>query len=184
MLQDKVTTDLAPILSDPTLLSALATSHPSYTSSQVPLSEQLSSNIALATHVQETANKLTQLREQTQALLLQHTTLSSQWRRKQSDMDKALEPWSPKAKYQRLVASIVEQEAIVRAIEESFLEGGSHLGAYGDEGFYSAGGHGTAKASDRDIGDWVKRIRENVQILEMRKEMRERWDEGRVGGWR
>lgn len=95
--------------------------------------------------------------------------------------------------YQRLAASIAEQEAVVKAMEESFLEGG-HSGAaeggpenfYGEDGAGASGGRGGGRgmASDRDVGDWVKRIREGVQTLEMRKEMRERWDEGRVGGWR
>ena len=102
-------------------------------------------------------------------------------------MDKALEPWSPKAMYQRLVAGIAEQEAVVRAVEESFLEGSSRASGLGKEDFYGSGhnaGHGAGKASDREVGEWVRRIRDEVQTLEMRKEMRERWDEGRVGGWR
>jgi hypothetical protein len=92
-------------------------------------------------------------------------------------MDIALQPWSPKAMYGRLVSGIAEQDAIVRAVEESFLEEG---GGGGEEYGHNAVG----MASEREVGDWVKRIREGTAVLERRKESRARWDEGRVGGWR
>lgn len=91
-------------------------------------------------------------------------------------MDVALQPWSPKAMYGRLVSGIAEQEALVKAVEESFLEDGG-AEAYGRE-------HETGMASEREVGDWVKRIREGTAVIERRKENRARWDEGRVGGWR
>jgi hypothetical protein len=74
--------------------------------------------------------------------------------------------------YQRLVSSISEQEALLRAMQESFLEGSSSDDT----------GHG--KASEKEVTDWVRRIRESATTLEKRREMRARWDEGRVGGWR
>lgn len=78
--------------------------------------------------------------------------------------------------YGRLVSSIAEQEALVRAVEESFLEGG---------GVEECGRDVRAgMASEREVGDWVKRIREGTAVLERRRESRTRWDEGRVGGWR
>lgn len=78
--------------------------------------------------------------------------------------------------YGRLVSSITEQEAVVRAVEESFLEEG---------GVEESGRDARAGiASEREVGDWVKRIREGTAVLEKRKESRARWDEGRVGGWR
>lgn len=88
-------------------------------------------------------------------------------------MDIALQPWSPKAMYARLVSGIAEQEAIVRAVEESFLEDGvvEHYG-------------GVGTAGEREVGDWIRRIREGTAVLERRRESRARWDEGRVGGWR
>lgn len=104
--------------------------------------------------------------------MLQHTSLQTQWRRKQTEMDEALAPWGPRAMYQRLVASIQESEAMLTAVQESFLEGG------GNE--YS----GDGKATEKEVTDWIKRIRENATSLEKRREMRARWDEGRVGGWR
>jgi hypothetical protein len=78
--------------------------------------------------------------------------------------------------YGRLVSGIVEQEALIRAMEESFLEE-SGMGNYGRE-------NAAGMASEREVGDWIKRIREGTAILERRKESRARWDEGRVGGWR
>ena len=91
-------------------------------------------------------------------------------------MDDALSPWGPRAMYQRLVSSISEQEALLRAMQETFLEGS------GEEDPYSSGGNG--KASEKEVAEWVRRIREGTTTLEKRREMRARWDEGRVGGWR
>lgn len=85
--------------------------------------------------------------------------------------------------YQRLVASIGEQESILAAVFESFLDGGTDESsdyAAGDLG----GGARDGKASDKEVADWIKRIREGATVLEKRREMRARWDEGRVGGWR
>lgn len=78
--------------------------------------------------------------------------------------------------YGRLVSGIAEQEAIVRAIEESFLDEGA-VDEYGRD-------NAAGKASEREVGDWIKRIREGTAVLERRRESRVRWDEGRVGGWR
>jgi len=95
-------------------------------------------------------------------------------------MDEALAPWGPRAMYQRLVAGINEQEALLRAVYESFLEGGP-----AEQEYYGGGGAtGNGKASEKEVTDWIKRIREGTTVLEKRREMRARWDEGRVGGWR
>lgn len=90
-------------------------------------------------------------------------------------MDDALSPWQPRAMYQRLLASISEQESLLRAMMDSFLDGGSQDGYYG-------GGDG--KATEKEVTEWIRRIREGATTLEKRREMRARWDEGRVGGWR
>ena len=71
---------------------------------------------------------------------------------------------------------MVEQEQFVRALEESFLEGGAPTGV-GD-------GAGEGKAGDREVAEFLKRYREGVKTLVLRGERRARWDEGRVGGWR
>jgi hypothetical protein len=82
-------------------------------------------------------------------------------------MDAALAPWSPKALYQRLSASISEQEAVCRAVEESFLEEEHH-----------------GRATEKEVADWVRRVRAEAAKLAARREAKARWDEGRVGGWR
>ncbi|PGH29381.1 hypothetical protein GX50_07861 [[Emmonsia] crescens] len=168
-LKDKSTTDLHSILQNPTLLNSLATTHPAYPATQAHLTTLLTANKQLATHLLSLETHLQGLRASTQSLLLHHQSLELSWRKKQSEMDAALEPWSPKALYQRLVAGIAEQEAVCRAVEESFLESDQ-----GSEG----------KASEREVVEWVRRVRGEGARLESRREMRARWDEGRVGGWR
>ncbi|KAI1917728.1 hypothetical protein LOZ12_001824 [Ophidiomyces ophidiicola] len=167
-LRDKSTNDLQSVLSEPLLLNALANTHPSYPASQSHLLALLHANKSLAAHALELESHLSSLRSSTETLLLQHQSLELSWRKKQTEMDTALAPWSPKALYQRLVAGIAEQEAVVRAVEESFLEGDLHHGV----------------AGEREVVEWVRRVRSESAKLEMRREARARWDEGRVGGWR
>lgn len=167
--------DLHTLASSPEHLSALAQSHPSYASSLAPLDQLLTQNVAAAQQLQVLENQLSTLRQQTAQLLLNHTSLQTQWRRKQAEMDDALSPWQPRAMYQRLLASISEQESLLRAMMESFLEGG------GDDAY---SGTSDGKASEKEVTEWIRRIREGATTLEKRREMRARWDEGRVGGWR
>ena len=172
VLQDKAVSDLQSILADSALLGALACEHPSYAQSLVPLENALAANMTQVQQVQQTESHLSKMRDEVQALLLQHTTLSAQWRRKQGEMDSALEPWSPKSMYQRLVAGIGEQESLVKAVEESFLDGDGHSES------------GSGKATEKAVSDWIRRVRDGTVLLEKRREARARWDEGRVGGWR
>jgi hypothetical protein len=164
-------------LNNPSLLASLASHHPSYQSSLVPLESAIQANLALSQQVSQLEAQLRQLRDETGQLLLNHTSLQTQWRRKQSEMDDALAPWGPRQMYQRLIASIGEQEALLRAMQESFLEGGNPGDAY-------YGSTNDGKAGEKEVTEWVKRIREGATTLEKRREMRARWDEGRVGGWR
>jgi hypothetical protein len=119
----------------------------------------------LANHLNSRSDELSALRASLTNKLLHLHKLERQWRQKQTEMDDALDPWSPKALHARLVASIQEQEQLCAALEESFLEG-------------------DGKASEREVADWVKRYRENRKTLGLRKEKRARFEEGRVGGWR
>ncbi len=80
-------------------------------------------------------------------------------------MDNALSAFSPKSLYQRLAQAVQEQEQVCQALEDSFLEG---------EG----------RAAEREVADFVKRYREARKLVVLRRERKERWDEGRVGGWR
>lgn len=175
-LQEKPLSELQPLLNNPALLASLAATHPSYSSSLVPLQSAVQANVQLAQQLTQVENQLRQLRDETAQLLLNHTSLQTQWRRKQTEMDDALSPWGPRQMYQRLLSSISEQEALLRAMEESFLEGPDNHDAY-----Y---GGGNGKASEKEVTEWVRRIREGATTLAKRREMRGRWDEGRVGGWR
>lgn len=78
-------------------------------------------------------------------------------------MDRGLEPWSAKVLYQRMVKGEREAEERSREVEGRWLDGGE-----GEVG----------------VGEVVRRFREGRGVVGRRREGRERWDEGRVGGWR
>ncbi|KAJ5158994.1 Modifier of rudimentary Modr [Penicillium coprophilum] len=167
LVSDKSTTDLQTILKDPALISALSSQHPSYTARQQYLETLIQSNKDLANRVIEMQNHLTEVRASTETMLITHQSLEVSWRKKQAEMDAALAPWSPKALYQRFSAAITEQEAVCRAVEESFLDEDHH-----------------GRVTEKEIADWVRRVRAEASKLAARKEAKARWDEGRVGGWR
>ncbi|OAQ91519.1 Modifier of rudimentary, Modr [Purpureocillium lilacinum] len=191
MLQDKSTQDLAALLASPQLLSGLthspSTAHPTLAASHADLSLALAQNARLASHLQMLASHLARQRSATQAQLLATHALERQWRQRQSDMDHALAPFSPASLYQRLAQGVQEQGNVCLAMEESFLEGGGG-GADGAGVGVGAGGGGDAAgggpASEREVADWVRRYREARVEFYLRQERKERWDEGRVGGWR
>ncbi|KAK4143295.1 uncharacterized protein C8A04DRAFT_12507 [Dichotomopilus funicola] len=171
-LEDKSKQDLATILSDPTLLSALThapqTAHPSLQLSHDTLQAALAENTERATQLLDLESRLGHQRSAAQAQLLATHALERQWRAKQGDMDHALAPFAPASLYQRLAQGVVEQEGVCYALEESFLEGA-------DDGVL---------ATERELGDWLRRYREAKKLYYLRQERKERWDEGRVGGWR
>ncbi|KAK2002864.1 hypothetical protein LX36DRAFT_567358 [Colletotrichum falcatum] len=172
VLQDKSKQDLADIATSPDLLNALthapSTIHPSLSSSHQALQSALAENIELASRLVELESRLAHQRSATQAQLLSTHALERQWRQKQSDMDHALAPFSPASMYQRLGQGVQEQASVCHVLEESFIEG------EGD------GAH----ASERETLDWIKRYRDAKVLYYLRQERKERWDEGRVGGWR
>ncbi|KAJ6151181.1 Modifier of rudimentary Modr [Penicillium chermesinum] len=167
IVKDKSTLDLQSILEKPSLISALASQHPSHTARQENLESLLQLNKDLATRLLEMQSRVEDLRASTESLLLTHQSLEVSWRKKQTEMDSALAPWSPKALYQRLSAAIAEQEAVCHAVEESFLDEDHH-----------------GRATEKETSDWVRRVRAEAAKLAARKEAKARWDEGRVGGWR
>lgn len=81
-------------------------------------------------------------------------------------MEMALEKFGPRELKGRLVASIGEQEGVCRAVEEGWVDLDGEV------------------AGERECGEWVRRVREGRRVLEVRRERRVRWEEGRVGGWR
>ncbi|RKU42700.1 hypothetical protein DL546_006227 [Coniochaeta pulveracea] len=171
-LEDKAKQDLQTLLSEPALLSALThapqTAHPSLTTSDATLLTALQSNIDLATHLLSLEEQYISLRASVSTQLATTKQLERQWRGKQAEMDSALATFSPASLYQRLSAGVGEQEALCRGMEESFL------GWSGSEGV----------AGEKEVADWVRRYREERKLYYLRRERKERWDEGRVGGWR
>lgn len=85
-------------------------------------------------------------------------------------MDDRLEVFGMRSTYQRLGNAITEGEGVCKAIEEGWLE--------------EAGRNGSGPLSEREVEDWIKRVREGRRLVWLRKERKGRWDEGRVGGWR
>lgn len=147
------------------LVHAPATTHPSLPASIVPLNDLLAANVRLAQQLTALEAHLRNLRASTQTRLLSLKALERQWAAKQSEQDAALEPFGPRTLYQRLSAAVAEQESMCRGIEESWIE---------ERGL----------ADEADVADWVRRMREARKVAWLRRERRERWDEGRVGGWR
>lgn len=172
MLQEKPKQDLAEILSNPSLLNAITHAsdsiHPSLQASHQALSAALRDNIDLAQQLADMEARLTHQRATTQGQILSTHALERQWRQKQSGMDHALASFSPAALYQQLGQGVQEQALVCEAMEESFLDGE---------------GEG-APATEREVTDWVRRYREAKLLFYLRQERKERWDEGRVGGWR
>ncbi|KAF2401360.1 hypothetical protein EJ06DRAFT_581505 [Trichodelitschia bisporula] len=169
IVKDKSTVDLHHILSAPSLQQALvhapSTAHPSVPASAAGLSSLLAENIALASSLQALEAQIQHQRQATQSRLLALRALEAQWRAKQAEQDAALRDFSPPALYQQLAAAVVEQETLCNGLEESFLEG---------EG----------AAAEREVAEFVRRLREAKKVAYLRRERKERWDEGRVGGWR
>ena len=119
----------------------------------------------MATSLQQLESRLAHQRAATQSRLLSLRALEQQHKTKLVETEDTLRSFSPMALYQRLNASVQEQDALVKGIEDSFL----------DEG---------GVASDRDVQDFVRRVRDAKRTAFLRNERKERWDEGRVGGWR
>ncbi|KAI1489370.1 hypothetical protein F5X96DRAFT_14077 [Biscogniauxia mediterranea] len=193
ILEDKSKQDLAEILGDPALLSALtygtAAAHPSLAQTQDTLQAALQENVELAGHLSELEARLTHQRAAAQAQLLSTHALERQWRQKQSEMDDALAPFAPAALYGRLTRGLQEQEMMCQALEESFLDGGGGATAGADDGAGSgnnngAGGGDGGVATERETLEWVRRYREARKLFYLRQERKERWNERRVGGWR
>lgn len=151
------------------LTHAPSTAHPSVLASTDALDKSLAENMDLAAHLRELEQRVAHARSSAQALLLSAHALDRQWRAKQGEVDHALAPFAPASLYQRLAAGVVEQANVCAALEESFLDG---EGGEGDQ------------ATERETLDWVRRYREAKKGYYLRRERKDRWDEGRVGGWR
>lgn len=147
------------------------TTHPSLPASTAPLQALLAQNVGLAESLKQLEAHVHHQRDSAQSRLLSLRALERQWRAKQTEQDEALREFSPPALYQRLSSAVSEQEALCRGLEESFLEGEAYGGS-------------DAVATEREVTEFVRRIREGRKVAYLRAEQKERWDEGRVGGWR
>lgn len=163
------TTDLQSLLTNQDLQKSLInssdTAHPSLPQSASHLNSFLSQNLQLATDLSSLEQSLTAQRNQTQQRLLSLRALERQWQQKQREQDEALKSFSAPALYQALGAAVAEQDSLCRGLEESFLEG-------------------QGVAGEREVTEFVRRLREAKELAYLRRERKERWDEGRVGGWR
>lgn len=163
LLKDKSTFDLHQLLQDRDIQSALLndpnTTHPAIPASQAPLQPLIESNLALADSLLQTEARLNRQREQSQSRLLSLRALEQQHRTKLSETEDALQTFSPMALYQRLSASVQEQEQLVRGLEESWL----------DEG---------GMASDREIGEFARRVKENKKTAFLRAERKKEMGRG------
>ena len=161
--------DVEGILRSSTLTAALlhapSTAHPSLSASNALLHDLLAQNVAIAKHLLELSSTLAHQRTDITAKLLSLRALERQWNLKQTSMDHALSPFVPKAVHSRLVDGIHEQQGLLTAMEESFFEG---------DGI----------ASEREVGDFLKRWKDSRRVLLLREERKSRFEEGRVGGWR
>jgi len=141
------------------------TTHPAIPASQQALRPLIESNIHLSTSLLDLEGRLNRQREETQSRLLALRALEQQHRSKLAETENALSSFSPMALYQRLSASVQEQDQLLRGIEDSWVEEGG-------------------VASEREVADFVKSVKDAKKMAFLRRERKERWDEGRVGGWR
>ncbi|KAF8476906.1 hypothetical protein BDZ91DRAFT_843652 [Kalaharituber pfeilii] len=168
MLASKSLEDLQYLLHSPELMNALFTStHPTSDQCSAAVSDALTQNINLATRLQALERNLIHLREHAERKLLEAKAMERSWREKEKEMYVALQPFSPPALYNRLMSAVAEADSMSEALEASFLEE-----------------RGTGKEGAKDIGEFVKEYRTMRKTYHLRKERKERWDEGRIGGWR
>lgn len=113
------------------------------------------------------------LRRRTQAHFVRVHALERQWRERQAGMDGELAPWSAQVLYQRLREGEREGEEWCEGLEREWLEGSGS----------GSGGEGMVMG-EREVGEFLRGYREGRVKVWRRREARERWDEGRVGGWR
>jgi hypothetical protein len=129
------------------------------------LEPYLTANIALANNTLELESRLQELRAQTQSRLLALRGLKQQHEAKLKEAEAALWEYSPMALKQRLNASVLEQEQLLRDVEEGWLD---------EDGL----------ASEKEVAELVRRVKEVKKLAFLRQERKARWDEARVGGWR
>ncbi|KAI5840009.1 hypothetical protein DFP73DRAFT_587126 [Morchella snyderi] len=165
ILHTKSLDDLTHLLSSPHLLDALfASTHPHAHQHEATLTAALRRNADLAARLSALEPRLHSARDGAERALLDARMKEREWRAREKEMYQSLQPFSSPALYSRLVNAVADAEAVAEAMAESFLEEG--------------GGDG------RDVGEFVREYRALRKAYHLRRERKERWDEGRVGGWR
>jgi hypothetical protein len=153
------------------LTYAPQTMHPSLTASSVHLQKALSDNAYLSSRLLSLEDQVKHHRAIIRTQLLATHALERQWIQKQSDMDITLKPFSPASLYSNLSHGLQDQLRICQAIEDSFLNDRDR------------GADDRAFSGERETQDWIRDYREAKRLAYLRMERRNRWDEGRVGGW-
>lgn len=150
------------MLNTPSLLDALYTAHhPISTPLDSCLTTALQQNHDLASRLATLESHLPAHRDAAERALFDARALERAWRAREKEMYQALQKFSSPALYSRLSNAVTDAEAVAEGMAESFLlEGG------------------------RDVAEFVREHRAWRKTYHLRKERKERWDEGRVGGWR
>ncbi|RPB08883.1 hypothetical protein P167DRAFT_567593 [Morchella conica CCBAS932] len=138
--------------------------HPHAQQHEATLTAALHRNADLAARLSALEPRLHTARDGAERALLDARMKEREWRAREKEMYQSLQPFSSPALYSRLVNAVADAEAVAEAMAESFLEEG--------------GGDG------RDVGEFVREYRALRKTYHLRRERKERWDEGRVGGWR
>ncbi len=126
------------------------------------MTEALRMNGQLAGGVVARKQALHQLRQRCDQQLKSTRELEVRWRDKEQEMYSALRPFSSPRLLSRLQQATGEQEAVSEALLKSFL----------------------AEPAGRDVADFIREYQEARTLYHLRRERSERWQEGRVGGWR
>jgi hypothetical protein len=143
---------------------------PSLLASPSTVQSRIEQNIALASNIVKLERDVYQMRTIVRNQLLTTHALERQWKQKETELDSALRHLSPSALYLRLQQGSLEQLRACSAIEQGFFSGREN-----DEL--------EAPASEKVFQEQLNNYVAAKRLAYLRYERRNRWDEGRVGGW-
>lgn len=110
------------------------------------------------------SHDLPELREAARAALASAQLAEGEWRHLESEMYKALQPFSLRALQLRMDSAVTEAEQVCDSLASSFLDN-----------------PGPSGAADDSVAVFIKQYRKERKTYHMRKETQERWKEERVG---
>lgn len=114
-------------------------------------------NIARAQELKKEAAELEEVRKQTEESLKQAKALESEWMAVESEMYRAIQPFSMPALQSRLESATKESESVGETMAASFLDGNSE-----------------------DLTQFIRQYRVERAQFHRRREWLERWKEERV----